>query len=425
MSGVGERVAELAARRVPFVLARVVLAEKPTSARPGDEALVLADGTMEGFVGGDCAEATVRAQALAVLDSGEPVVLRISATDEPPQGGKVMAHNPCLSGGTLEIYLEPRHPPPRMAVVGDGPIARALRTIGDVVGFEVVDPGATDLAALVVASHGRDETAPLSAALNSGVDYVGLVASPKRGAAVAAALDVTGAERIVTPAGLDIGARTPEEVALSIFADVDRQATSTLGPAGSRCEHAAERRGRDRPGVRDDRRCRRVLTAPRPRGPAVLVLRDGLPAGVRRRAGSVLGHVTEDHLVDSVDELRAALDGVDYLANLGLATALFCAVRLRQPVLLEGEAGVGKTESAKALAEAIDTAARAPAVLRGHHLRRGALRVELSPPAARHPHGRVREAPTFGRTISSRRSSSSIARCCGPSATRVHVRRCC
>ena len=63
----------------------------------------------------------------------------------------------------------------------------------------------------------------------------------------------------------------------------------------------------------------------------------------------------EDPLVDSVAELRAALDGVDYLANLGLATALFCAVRLRQPVLLEGEAGVGKTESAKALAEAIDT----------------------------------------------------------------------
>ena len=63
----------------------------------------------------------------------------------------------------------------------------------------------------------------------------------------------------------------------------------------------------------------------------------------------------EDHLVESVAELRAALDGVDYLADLGLATALFCAVRLRQPVLLEGEAGVGKTESAKALAEALDT----------------------------------------------------------------------
>ena len=219
-SGVGERAAELAARRVPFVHARVVLAERPTSARPGDEALVLADGTMEGFVGGDCAEATVRAQALAVLDSGEPVVLRISAADEPPQPGKVMAHNPCLSGGTLEIYLEPRHPPPRMAVVGDGPIARALRGIAQTVGFEVVDADAAELAALVVASHGQNEAAALGAGLQAGIDYVGLVASPKRGASVVATLDVGGAERIVTPAGLDIGARTPEEVALSICADV-------------------------------------------------------------------------------------------------------------------------------------------------------------------------------------------------------------
>ena len=69
---------------MPFVHAKVVLAERPTSAHPGDEAIVLADGTIEGFVGGDCAEATVRAQALAVLDSGESVVLRISPTPEDP-----------------------------------------------------------------------------------------------------------------------------------------------------------------------------------------------------------------------------------------------------------------------------------------------------------------------------------------------------
>ena len=219
--GVGERAAELAARGCRSCSARVVLAEKPTSARPGDEALVLADGTMEGFVGGDCAEATVRAQALAVLDSGEPVVLRISADGRATQAGKVMAHNPCLSGGSLEIYLEPRHPPPRMAVVGDGPIARALRDRQR--GRRLRGgraPATSDLAALVVASHGRDEAAPLSAALKSGVDYVGLVASPKRGAAVRGSVDVAGAERIVTPAGFDIGARTPEEVALSICADV-------------------------------------------------------------------------------------------------------------------------------------------------------------------------------------------------------------
>ena len=76
------RAAELRSQRVPFVLARVVLAERPTSAHPGDEAIVLGDGTIEGFVGGDCAESTVRAQALTLLDSGESVVLRIA---QPPR----------------------------------------------------------------------------------------------------------------------------------------------------------------------------------------------------------------------------------------------------------------------------------------------------------------------------------------------------
>src|SRR5215207_4900326 len=136
---------------------------------------------------------------------------------------RVVAHHPCLSGGTLEIFLQPRRPPPRVAVFGDGPIAGGLHTVGRALGYDVVD--ATNdlpegLAAVVVASHGRDEATVLAAALDAGVDYVGLVASPKRGAAVVAGLARLNAERIVTPAGLDIGARTPEEVALSIFADV-------------------------------------------------------------------------------------------------------------------------------------------------------------------------------------------------------------
>lgn len=221
MSRVAERAEELAAQRVPFVHARVVLAERPTSAHPGDEALILPDGSMEGFVGGECAESTVRAQSLAVLDAGEPVLLRISPTAEAPVRGKVMAHNPCLSGGTLEIFLEPRRPPPRVAVVGEGPVATALHVVGAALGYEIVDATQVDGAsAVVVASHGRAEVETLTAALAAGVEYVGLVASPKRGAAVVGELDVEGGERVVTPAGLDIGARTPEEVALSILADV-------------------------------------------------------------------------------------------------------------------------------------------------------------------------------------------------------------
>ena len=106
-----------ATARVPYVHARVVLAERPTSAKPGDEALVLPDGTIEGFVGGTCAESTVLAQGLALIDSGESLLLRITPEPEPPQPGKLVVHNACLSGGTLEIFLEPVLPAPRLVVV--------------------------------------------------------------------------------------------------------------------------------------------------------------------------------------------------------------------------------------------------------------------------------------------------------------------
>jgi xanthine dehydrogenase accessory factor len=231
------RVAELHRQRVPYVHARVVLAERPTSAHPGDEAIVLADGTMEGFVGGDCAESTVRAQALALLDSGDSIVLRISPHPEDPVPGKLMAHNPCLSGGTLEIFLEPVRPAPLVAVFGTSPIARALVELGHPLGYDVVAAGdvPAGATAVVVASHGRDEADVLTAALHAGVEYVGLVASPTRGTAVVEALAVDEADRarVVTPAGLDIGARTPAEVALSILADIVARRPRPSGDRGA------------------------------------------------------------------------------------------------------------------------------------------------------------------------------------------------
>ena len=117
------RARELRASRVPYVHARVVLAEAPTSAKPGAEAIVLADGTIEGFVGGDCAESTVRAQGIALLDSGDSLLLRITPEPEADQPGKLVVHNPCLSGGTLEIFLEPVLPAPTLVVVGTAPVA--------------------------------------------------------------------------------------------------------------------------------------------------------------------------------------------------------------------------------------------------------------------------------------------------------------
>jgi xanthine dehydrogenase accessory factor len=231
-SPLGDRATGLREARVPYVHARVVLAERPTSAKPGDEALVLPDGTIEGFVGGTCAESTVLAQGLALIDSGESLLLRITPEPEPPQPGKLVVHNACLSGGTLEIFLEPVLPAPRLVVFGDAPVARALRALASHVGWDVPDAGAdvaaagtvigSDVSAVVVASHGRDEEVALTEALRAGVPYVGLVASPKRGAAVLASLDIgdSDASRVHTPAGLDIGARSSREVALSIMAEI-------------------------------------------------------------------------------------------------------------------------------------------------------------------------------------------------------------
>ena len=225
-----ERADRLQAERVPFVHARVVLAERPTSAKPGDEAIVLADGTIEGFVGGQCALATLRAQGLAVLESRESTLLRIAPTPEPDQPGRTVVHNPCQSGGTLEIFMEPVLPAPLVRVLGTTPIGIALARVGGSLGYDIEswEAGTPELAttdAVVVASHGNGEESVLVSAVRAGVPYIGLVASRKRGAAVLASLDLTDEEkaRIHTPAGMDIGARTAEEVALSILAEIIAQ----------------------------------------------------------------------------------------------------------------------------------------------------------------------------------------------------------
>jgi len=244
--GLLSRAASLRTDRVPFVVATVVRVERPASAKPGDCALVLADGTLYGFAGGECAEATVRSEAASRLTTGESVLLRITpGAGAPVLGdGLVVVPNHCLSGGTIDVFLEVVRPPMLILIYGETPIARALVAVGSAAGWDaraVVRAGAADEcgnqppitgwlsqpaaaipAAVVVASHGGDEGALLRAALDSGVPYVGLVASRKRGAAVAESLELTEAERerFHTPAGLDIGAHGPGQIAVSILAEI-------------------------------------------------------------------------------------------------------------------------------------------------------------------------------------------------------------
>jgi xanthine dehydrogenase accessory factor len=248
-AALSRRSQELVAARIPFVTATVVRAQSPTSVEPGSVALVREDGTIEGFVGGVCAEQSVRAYSLAALKSGEALLLRIlpdavEGMDSANEEGAVTVHNPCLSGGAIEVFLEPAPAPPRVLVAGDTPIAAALMRIGaelelDMlpVGGEGPGPEGGDLA-LVVAAHGRDELRWLRAALDAGVPYVGLVASEKRGAGVVDELRGDGVpsdllERIDVPAGIAIGSRTPGEIALSILAKIVEVRRSAATPGQS------------------------------------------------------------------------------------------------------------------------------------------------------------------------------------------------
>jgi xanthine dehydrogenase accessory factor len=226
LADLAPRAKELSDQRMPFVQAVVVRAQRPTSVRPGNAAIVHADGSIEGFVGGACAETSVRLHGLRVLETGEPLVLQLRPDEEASDDvreGVVTAHNPCLSGGELEIFLEPCLPAASMLIAGHGPIAEALADLAGRVGFHVTSPElAPDTAAVVVAAHGRDEEELLAEALRQGVPYVALVASPKRGNAVRASLELPEELRrqLHSPAGLDIGARTPAEIAVSIVAEI-------------------------------------------------------------------------------------------------------------------------------------------------------------------------------------------------------------
>jgi xanthine dehydrogenase accessory factor len=247
-----DRARRLRSARTPFVLATVVRAQRPTSAKAGDSALVLPDGTIDGFVGGACAESTVRLEGLRLLATGESTLLRITPSDaasDPDREGVVTVANPCLSGGTLEIFLEAMVPPPLVAVLGDAPVARALVEVGTALGYEMVpatEAVPADTAAVVVASHGREEEPVLVAALRAGVPYVALVASRRRAAAVLAGLSDVDTGRVHAPAGLDIGALTPAEVALSIFAEIVAS-RRTLIDVGRSSTAQPDQTGPDRP----------------------------------------------------------------------------------------------------------------------------------------------------------------------------------
>jgi xanthine dehydrogenase accessory factor len=246
--------AELARRGEPFVLALVVRREAYSSAHQGDMAIITADGGYHGWLGGNCTQPTVKREARRALADGKPRLVSLSpepARDARP--GVTAVPMTCSSGGSVDIYLEPVLPPPELVVFGPSPVARALARLGQGLSWRVtvVDPGgdaaaypgadrvvaaaselrsgaggdvSADVAA-VVATMGESDEDAIEAALALGGGYLAVVASRKRFALVRETLAGRGVPaealaRVRNPAGLDVGAVLPEELALSILAEI-------------------------------------------------------------------------------------------------------------------------------------------------------------------------------------------------------------
>jgi len=242
----------------PFALATVVRTVAATAAKAGAKAVILPDGSVsEGWIGGGCARAAVVAAAHDALADGKPRLVSVQPPDAlqdqgvtsgDERAGVRFAKNMCPSQGTMDVFVEPVLPQPQLIVAGSSPVAAAIAALGRRLGFTVTacapaseqaalteadrridgyaltvdEPGARYV---VVSTQGRGDEAALQAALAIDADYVAFVGSRKKAAALKAALAARGVAperlaRLKAPAGLDLGAITPDEIAISILAEI-------------------------------------------------------------------------------------------------------------------------------------------------------------------------------------------------------------
>ncbi|HKW73778.1 MAG TPA: XdhC family protein [Candidatus Dormibacteraeota bacterium] len=227
---------EYEAAGTPCALATVVRVEPPASARPGDKAVITSDGRLRGWIGGSCSEPTVRREALRALAEGTPQLVHIVGGDEVKESrkhGELMIATTCPSGGSLDIFIEPRRPRPLLVVFGESPAAQTLVRLAELTGFRARAVSHAELATLeippgegyaVVATMGHFDEDALEAALSHPDLELSLIASTRRAAAVRAelvrrGLDEHALSRVRTPAGKVRGG-TQEEIALLALAEV-------------------------------------------------------------------------------------------------------------------------------------------------------------------------------------------------------------
>jgi xanthine dehydrogenase accessory factor len=243
------RAARMSERGEPHALATVVNVVRPASTRRGEHALVTPDGRLDGWVGGACSDHIVVRESLLALAEGESRLVRIcppGAGGDVPDG-MVVAESSCASEGTVDVLIEPFVPAPLLAVVGDGPAARTLSSLARTIGWRVSEGLAGDADAVVVAGMGRGDEDALASALEGGADYVGLVASARRAETVLGTLrdrgvPVEALARVRSPAGLDLGPSTQDEIAVAILGELVkwRHTRRPAVEAAERNEHCCE-----------------------------------------------------------------------------------------------------------------------------------------------------------------------------------------
>jgi xanthine dehydrogenase accessory factor len=242
------KASELLAKGQPFAVAEVVRYLSPISGKVGDKAIVFADGTVWGWIGGGCAQPAVIKEALKALKDGKPRLVRISPSSSQEEG--IVAYNmTCHSGGTLDVYIEPVLPKPHILILGRSPVGRTLARLGKAINYSVsvaapqadresypdADQVQADLdlsgvrigpqTFVVVSTQGECDEEALEQALKTNASYVAFVASKVKAAKVLQAIGEQGisTERLTqvrAPAGLNIQASTEEEIAVSILAEI-------------------------------------------------------------------------------------------------------------------------------------------------------------------------------------------------------------
>jgi len=236
-----------------FCVATVVRTEHATSAKAGAKAVVLPDGAIKGFMGGSCVQRSIRETAAEVLREGKPRLIRVKPKGEVVSAvdvdGTELHKSSCPSGGTVDIFVEPMRPSPRLVVCGASPVAVAVADLGRRLGYRIVAAAlADDLAAfapedqkiagfglaeiglaaddyVVVATQGKRDREALAAALTTEARYVAFVGSRRKAEVLKTQIAEQGIAadkiaRLKAPAGLDIHGIEPEEIALSILAEI-------------------------------------------------------------------------------------------------------------------------------------------------------------------------------------------------------------